>query len=148
MTPLHHGFRRRLLAAYQSLETTEHGPQLTPQHLEQYDILVSKKHFLRLAQRSESEKAAPGLSAVRARRTDKAAEALAEELQQIDRDLQETLSNHMPDFHAIHDSWFSRNFARELYKADCAYGNRLLPVAAVLGVFMACGMISLLAMTP
>jgi len=147
MTPLHHGFRRRLLAAYQNLETAEHKPQLTPQHLEQYDILVSKKHFLRLAQRSESEKAAPGLSAVRAQRTDNA-DALAEALEQIDRDLQTTLSNNMPGFHAIHDSWFSRNFARELYKADCAYGHRLLPVAAVLGLFMVCGIISLLAMTP
>jgi len=34
MTLLHPGFRRRRLAAYKNLETTEHAPQLTAQHLE------------------------------------------------------------------------------------------------------------------
>jgi len=147
MTPLHPEFRQRLLAAYQNMENADHEPQLTLHDLEKYDTLVSKRHFLHLVQQGEVGKPAKELSAAGARKRDRN-EAIEKDLQRLNYDMQCTLSDSMPDFHALHDSWFSRHYARELYKADCAYGNRLRPFAAVLGIFMVIGIIGLLAMMP
>lgn len=147
MTPLHPAFRQKLLAAYENFVNAEHRSQLTSHDLEKYDTLVSRRHLLHLVQRGEVGKPAPEVSAAGARKRERN-DALEKELQRINHDMQGTLSDSMPDFHALHDSWFSRNYARELYKADCAYGNRFLRFAVVLGIFMAIGVISLLAMMP
>ncbi|GEM_PF-5198633 len=146
MTPLHPEFRQRLLAAYQSMMNADHEPQLTVHHLEKYDQLVSKRHFLRLLQQGEVGK--PAQEAAGGARQRERNDAIEKELQRLDHDMHCTLSDGMPDFHTLHDIWLSRNYARELYKADCAYGNRLRPFAAVVGIFMVIGIIGLLAMMP
>jgi len=147
MTPLHPEFRRKLLVAYQNMENADHEPQLTLHDLEKYDTLVSRRYLLSLVQQDDLGKPAQEVSAAGARKRVRN-EAIEKELQRLDHDMQCALSDSMPDFHALHDSWFSRNYARELYKADCAYGNRILPFAIVLGLFMIIGVVSLLAMMP
>ena len=145
MTPLHPEFRRKLLAAYENAVNADHEPQLTPHHLEKYDTLVSRRHLLYLVQQGDLGKPAQEASVAGARKRDRS-DAIEKELRRLDCDMQCALSEGMPDFHALHDSWFSRNYSRELYKADCAYGHRLRPFAVALGLFMAIGIISLLAM--
>jgi len=147
MTPLHPEFRRKLLTAYENTVNADHEPQLTLHHLEKYDALVSRRHLLYLVQQDDLGKPAQKVSAAGVRKRERN-DAIEKELQCLDYNMQCALSEGMPDFHALHDSWFSRNYARELYKADCAYGYRLLPFAAVLGIFMVIGIIGLLAMMP
>jgi hypothetical protein len=143
MTTLHPEFYKKLLAVYSNVENAEHAPQLTQGELEKYETLVSKRHFLRLVQRGDLGRPAPAAAGKRG-----ADKTLEKELQRIDQDLQTTLSDCMPDFHAVHDGWFSRHYAGELYKADYAYRRRLVPFAIGLGVFMVIGILSLLAMMP
>jgi hypothetical protein len=147
MTPLHPEFRRKLLAAYENTVNADHEPQLTLHHLEKYDTLVSKRYFLHLVHQGEVGKPAKELSAAGTRKRDRN-DAIEKDLQRLNYEMQCALSDSMPDFHALHDSWFSRSYARELYKADCAYGHRLMPFAMFLGMFMAIGVIGLLAMMP
>jgi len=146
MTTLHPEFYQKLLTAYEEMENDQHEPQLTPLDIEKYETLVGQRHLLQLALQGEIGKSVRAASAGRSRRN--GVGKIEQELQRINRELQQTLSNCMPDFHAVHDGWFGRYQARELYRADCAYGSRLRPFAIFLAAFMVIGILSLLAMWP
>jgi len=144
MTTLHPEFYRKLLAVYDGLRNDQRESQLSQNDLERYDTLVIKRHLLRLVRQGDLGRPAQELSPGRRGADD----TIEKELERIDQDLHCTLSDCMPDFHAVHKSWFSRSQARELYKADCAYRNQLKPFAIFLGIFMLIGIMSLFAMMP
>jgi hypothetical protein len=146
MTTLHPEFHQKLLAVYYGLENDQHQPQLTRHDLEKYETLVCKRHTLQMALQGEIGRPAVASSASAGKRD--LHDKIKEELQRIDNEINCTLSDCMPDFHAVHNNWFGRYQGRALNKADSAYGSRLWPIAGFLGAFMVIGIISLLLLLP
>jgi hypothetical protein len=144
MTTLHPEFQQRLLAVYYDLENDKREPQLTQHDLEKYESLVCKRGVLQLALQGEIGKPA-AVSASSSGKRDRD-NKIREELLRIDNEMNCTLSDCMPDFHAVHDNWFGRHQGRALNKADSAYGHSLWPFAGFFGAFMVMGIISLLVM--
>jgi len=134
MLPLHPQFRQTLLAAYHHLERDEQAHQLTQQDLENYDQLASKHHLLRQVQQGALGKPASTVGRTVAATMSKTVE-LDQALQHVNESLHGAMSDSMPDFHKLHERWFSSQNVRELSRANCAYSAFWQPIRSAHGGF-------------